>query len=843
MTTPTVTSAGPRRLPPSRPAPPAPDVGLRAPRPSGRARSNGPAPLPDLDERRKVQFDRLRARQSALLERTRDVSLKPKAEVVAGAVAAQQRVRNEGQVLGIARRLVGTGLKRTGKEELKGLAGKAGEASTAQAQEVGGWERPGLADDTRPLTERASAELDWRDVVHTALMSRQNIDKTRARAAELLRENVRDKALDRVIGEKVLGHLPVSTLLAKAESTVVERAQTAALRTVATDPPLQRELARVRERLAGVTVSMRTPAAHTARDEELFEEVGQEALSLAERFEDRVTLEARQAAIAQAQLTGRPVVKQVKRYLEGDKSFRDGLKKQVAERTVTVLEAGPVADTHAARERASDLADAKAKTAATLENGAMGTQAGILSKAVDKLVPRVGDEAALDLELRVNGGGWYVGFQITGKLEKDDDTDPGEETTSSAVLTRGTLVVAVTGGGELPGGGSAGAKAGFFIEAASRDGAAGLAQLVSYGLYRQFRESRVPREFQEALWGLGGATAAVGQLKCDARHFEAETWSRFVETALQPGDEYWSGLAVGVGAEGGKKGVVDVKGSAQLRTGTYYDKATVDNARGHAAPTTSSTSRARGPAPSSGLRRTKLETELSAEAGPFAGALEADLTWTGPKLTGVNVIGTLSATIPTAVASPGDIALKVADAAAKIGPQVQKALVKSRDEAAAKKKATADVDPRAPEIAAFEEGAVEFGKQALDVLDVPLQSAQSGAIGALSVDKDAAASYVSDLKPDDAVVGLTTTLSLSGRFSRSRDVTLGPAGITGADPWTTEAVLELRHEKGLELGLPGLASMSFSRSSRLLRLKLYPRSAPEKATGTPVAGAAAPAHP
>jgi hypothetical protein len=152
--------------------------------------------------------------------------------------------------------------------------------------------------------------------------------------------------------------------------------------------------------------------------------------------------------------------------------------------------------------------------------------------------------------------------------------------------------------------------------------------LMSYGLYRRFRESKImPAGMTSYLWA--GRTGEFGKYK-------SENWSRGVEKEIVGKDEgsyVESGMFGGVGFSAGKKFSDSVsgefEGSIKGSTGTRYDEESIKGAKGAlGAKNQRSASAVRSDAQKGlGSEVRTMQFEFSGGVGPFSGTITFILHW------------------------------------------------------------------------------------------------------------------------------------------------------------------------------------------------------------------------
>jgi hypothetical protein len=148
--------------------------------------------------------------------------------------------------------------------------------------------------------------------------------------------------------------------------------------------------------------------------------------------------------------------------------------------------------------------DTKQQASSVLEN---------LGKIVNKAVPNNGDTGEIEVNFKFPvepTGVGFLGGRFKVEASKDDD------------MVKVRMEMAVTGGAEFPWGDVKG-EMGVYLESQADSGGDAMA-LVSYGLYRRFRESAyVPAEVSNYLWG--GNWGNYGRVGADE-------WSRQMEERM-----------------------------------------------------------------------------------------------------------------------------------------------------------------------------------------------------------------------------------------------------------------------------------------------------------------------
>ena len=304
-----------------------------------------------------------------------------------------------------------------------------------------------------------------------------------------------------------------------------------------------------------------------------------------------------------------------------------------------------------------------------------------LSPIIAAAVPSPGDGAKLEITVKIPADpstSSYVGFGLAIGVQRLDRTS-----------TKVSLKATVNGGGKIAGVADVGGELGTFIEAQGKDPKAAL-QLVSWGWYRRFRESVLPREVASFMWG--GSTGVVGWKR-------SETWAANVEKenlqydASKPlssgvGSGSTTNAYVRTGASGSASasgdiaGLATMKGSVGLAGGTHYDKDTVEARKKKRGGKLGEAEKmpARGKTTYLGTRFMKAEASLSASVGPFSGALSGALEWLwdqtpDPKKPNKKIGGRLeylsgSLTAGASVPLGGVVADQIANGVVKLAPSV-----------------------------------------------------------------------------------------------------------------------------------------------------------------------------
>ena len=458
-----------------------------------------------------------------------------------------------------------------------------------------------------------------------------------------------------------------------------------------------------------------------------------------------------------------------------------------------------------------------------------------LSPVIAAAIPSPGDGAELSLTVKIPvdpSSSGYVGFTIGLSLQRGDRS-----------TTKIGMKAAVNGGVRVMGVADVGLELGAFIEAQGKDPKAAL-QLISWGWYRRFRESVLPREVASFMWG--GSTGSVGWVRSEAwaANVEKNNLSEYGvaedESATNPkaakakatnkkyyGDGGHADLTSGVGsksttnayvrtgaygsaaASGTVGGIAKMEGSATATGGTHYDRKTVTDRkeRRKAQFGKAEAMPARGTTTYLGTRFLKLEAAFGASVGPFSGSLGAALEFMtdqepskkdnkkkkGMKLEYLSGSFSAGATVPLG----GKIADGLADGIVKLAPTainlVKTLATKARD----------DDESGAPEgvgqlVAQGEAMATAFGAFPQD----------SFSFTDFSISDDPMSSLGDQLKQGASVGESASTISIS--------IALGKNLLDPSAPLSIDVTLN--SEQGIQLDA-SIVSLTATRSRRLLRFK------------------------
>lgn len=281
------------------------------------------------------------------------------------------------------------------------------------------------------------------------------------------------------------------------------------------------------------------------------------------------------------------------------------------------------------REFMGEKQEPVTRTENTFKTQMEGSFTSILAKlgpVLNAAIPQSGDTAEVEVQLKVPvdpSGVGYLGFRTKIQLER-----------LKKAATKLRFELAVVGGAKIGNVAEIGGELGMYLEAQGGTPEKAL-ELISYGIYRRFRESKViPNEVANFIWG--GSGTAVGWNR-------SEKWSAKVEkenfkdkSTFTPGDSDEAGAFVETGgligakAKGGVGGVAELEGQGQFRTGQKYDHDSVKHMKGKyggqlgkpdEAPTV------RGQTHHLGESVHHLEFGFGAKGGPFSGALKVGIDW------------------------------------------------------------------------------------------------------------------------------------------------------------------------------------------------------------------------
>lgn len=330
-----------------------------------------------------------------------------------------------------------------------------------------------------------------------------------------------------------------------------------------------------------------------------------------------------------------------------------GMNKMLADATKEAAELEGI------REKGREFMGEKQEPVTRTENLFKTQMEGNVSSVLAKLgpifsaaAPASGDTGEIEVAVKIPvepSGVGYLGFRIKATVER---------LKKQAMKMRFEL--ALVGGAKIPNIAEIGGELGMYLEAQGGTPEKTL-ELVSYGLYRRFRESKfIPNEVANYIWGGSGTSVGWKRAEKWAAKVEKENFKDKSTFAAEDSDE--SGAYVETGALGGAKakggvgGVAELEGGAQFSTGQKYTHDSVKALKqkhggklgeGDKLPT------ARGQTRQIGESVHHLEFGFSAKGGPFGGALKVGIDWStvernagAAKLQAVKVALEATATLP-----------------------------------------------------------------------------------------------------------------------------------------------------------------------------------------------------
>ena len=303
------------------------------------------------------------------------------------------------------------------------------------------------------------------------------------------------------------------------------------------------------------------------------------------------------AALKSAQTQQKTVLTSVNKYLKKNK-----LQKQLLMGSATKEASDISQDVAQLKQMGDDTLKAK------IEASDMSSALKKVAKLVDFELPQRGDKTKLDIYVEFAIPKFpvgFLGFHFLGEGE-NEDAENVDRFKKGEFNTKLKATIAVTGGGQLPGG-LASAKLrgelGFYFEGQSKERGEGIMKLFSYATYRRWRESKyVPNELVDAIWGMGGeglnATEKEGlrnkvalenkiapgavtpkQLNAEAAYQEAELWAQAIEAGWDSEEKIETGAMAAVNTElkvDTAYKQLGITGEARMNYGTKYDKKTID---------------------------------------------------------------------------------------------------------------------------------------------------------------------------------------------------------------------------------------------------------------------------
>lgn len=249
-----------------------------------------------------------------------------------------------------------------------------------------------------------------------------------------------------------------------------------------------------------------------------------------------------------------------------------------------------------------------------------------LGPVLSTAAPASGDTAEVEVAVKIPvepSGVGYIGFRVKASIER---------LKKKAMKVRFEL--AVTGGAKIPKTVEAGGELGMYIEAQGGTPEKAL-ELVSYGVYRRFRESKIiPNEIANFIWGGSGTAVGWNRSEKWAAKVEKENFKNKTTFAAADSDEggafVETGALIGGKAKGGVGGVAELEGTAQFSTGQHYDEASVKGLKGKYGGELGKADKmptVRGQTHHIGESVHHLDFGFSATGGPFSGGLKVGIDW------------------------------------------------------------------------------------------------------------------------------------------------------------------------------------------------------------------------
>jgi len=181
-----------------------------------------------------------------------------------------------------------------------------------------------------------------------------------------------------------------------------------------------------------------------------------------------------------------------------------------------------------------------------------------LAPVLDFLCPDEGMSAELDVELRVNVKGGFVGIHLTTGIAR---SATGFQISGEAKVSGGAHAAIFKVQGEI----------GVYLELQGPD-AKGTLVIASWYLYRQLRESNFPRELVNLMY--------------DRKSLSSKDWEKSVEDTYFSKDEKdknnyaEGGVLAGIDATAGVKGIAHVGGGVKVKAGRVYDAESIERRKG-----------------------------------------------------------------------------------------------------------------------------------------------------------------------------------------------------------------------------------------------------------------------
>lgn len=441
-----------------------------------------------------------------------------------------------------------------------------------------------------------------------------------------------------------------------------------------------------------------------------------------------------------------------------------------------------------------------------------------LGPIIDLAAPNSGDGLEMEIDCRFPldpSGIAFLGARWKLQVERDSMQGALSGTQGDEQLTARTELV-LTAGAQIVDVMRAQLELGGFLEASAPNGKAVMA-LVSYGLYRRWRESAaLPAGAADYLWG--GRSSAFGRMK-------AEAWSRSMEKRLFGGADnenyVASGGLIGAKAKAGLKGAsgvgAELGGALTYSRGTRYDKKSIEAAKGQLG---AQNTRKQGATTDrqAGLGRAinRFSAEFSWETGPLSGGAALHVAWAeamkgtavGKEVEAVELGGSIKGSLPAGAGAGASQVQYWGPAIAALVRGIRRIVGQMKTKKKAGTKDTA-------------QGARAVGTAA-DLATDGLQTV-AGVAGPFA---DTAASAWDAISPATLAEGVsetaTTLGSTAGRAAAGKVLekasTVGVSLAIGFDFIEKTGSIQLSMDKDIALEIPGFMNASVSRSSRLIKL-------------------------
>ena len=443
-----------------------------------------------------------------------------------------------------------------------------------------------------------------------------------------------------------------------------------------------------------------------------------------------------------------------------------------------------------------------------------------LAWMIDAAVPNKGDSSELEIEFRwpVDPTGIaFVGGRIKASAQRDSTVGAAAGEQSGVTLR---CELAVTFGGQWLDVAEAKGELGGYFEASAKN-AVDATTLVSYSMYRRWRESYVlPDGAANYIWG--GRGGKFGKAK-------AEQWSNKVETTIFGGagneESYVESGALAkvggkVGVKKGNLGGAELEGSLTYTNGTRYDKESIESAKGALGAKNTKSKNANLSDAQTKLGRTvqTLNFQFSATGGPVTGEVVALAKWLGSKsqdedvvtqdLNSVELEFSGKAVVPTA--GHGDLVSKVIR---YLGPGLMSLVKVIRRGVEAKKQAAKGEQGQKAKNMGAVFGTLEDGVPVFSQI-LKLGEPDKADFGET---KDA----VSELGKSDASDKLKEAASLdNAKAEMGTESNVGIKLAIGVNCLEPEVQITLSYEKELEFKIPGFLAINATKSERIVSIKM-----------------------